>query len=72
MKAKLLRLQRALVTDEPNIHVRNFNLLALAGIAVSALAGLSSLFTTNLTAALLCFALCAFAVGLLVFSARTT
>lgn len=71
MKAKLLRLQRALVTDEPNIHVRNFNLLALAGIAVSALAGLSSLFTTNLTAALLCFALCAFAVGLLVFSART-
>lgn len=71
MKAKLLRLQRALFTDEPNIHVRNFNLLALAGIAVSALAGLSSLFTTNLTAALLCFALCAFAVGLLVFSART-
>lgn len=71
MKANLLRLQRALFTDEPNIHVRNFNLLALAGIAVSALAGLSSLFTTNLTAALLCFALCAFAVGLLVFSART-
>lgn len=71
MKAKLLRFQHALFTDEPNIHVRNFNLLALAGIAVSALAGLSSLFTTNLTAALLCFALCAFAVGLLVFSART-
>ena len=42
MKAKLLRLQRALVTDEPNIHVRNFNLLALAGIAVSALAGLTA------------------------------
>jgi len=71
MNSIFTRLRASLFTEGQNIHVRHFNLLALTGIASSALIGVVSLFTTSPKAAAACFLLCAAAIGLLIFSVRT-
>ena len=66
----IAHLKTVLFSNEQDIHVRHFNLLAIIGICASLIMGIVSLFTTALSAAAACFILCAFAAFLLAFSVR--
>lgn len=66
----IAHLKTVLFSNEQDIHVRHFNLLAIIGICASLIMGIVSLFTTSLSAAAACFILCAFAAFLLAFSVR--
>ena len=66
-----MKLRGSLFGRELELRVRLFHLLALAGILVSICVGVGALFTDVWVAVAGCFTLCAFAVGLLVYSIRT-